>query len=162
MATFTVYVPRSTTSPAARAERTIFVRDGFDWAAFLFGPLALLHRRLWLAAAAWLVVAAALVFVGRTLHLLPATEVALFLLLAALTGLETAALRQRSLDRRGFVAADLLSRRSREEAERAYFDAEAHQKTSPSPAPAPSGATIRGLDIGGDVIGSFPHSADRG
>ena len=60
------------------------------------------------------------------------------------------------------AAADLLSRRSREEAERAYFDAEAHQKTSLSPAPAPSGATIRGLDIGGDVIGSFPHSVDRG
>ena len=162
MATFTVYVPPGMTSPAARAERTVFVRDGFNWAAFLLGPLALLYRRLWLAAAAWLVVAGALVFAGRTLHLLPATEIALFLLLAALTGLETAALRQRSLDRRGFVAAELLSRRSREEAERAYFDAEAQQKSSASPAPTPSGATVRGLDIGGDVIGSFPHSADLG
>ena len=73
MATFTVYVPPGLPSPAARAERTVFVRDGFNWGAFLLGPLALLYRRLWIAAAAWIGVAAGLVFLGRTLHLVPAT-----------------------------------------------------------------------------------------
>ena len=162
MATFTVYVPPGSPSPAARAERTVFVRDGFNWGAFLFGPLALLYRRLWLAAAAWMIVAAGLVFLGRALHLLPGTEVALFLLLAALTGLETSELRQRSLDRRGFVATDLLSRRSREEAERAYFEVESQPKPPASPGQGPSGTTVRGLDTGEDVIGMFPRFGDPG
>ena len=33
---------------AERPERFKFVRDGFSWGAFLFGPLWMVRHRLWL------------------------------------------------------------------------------------------------------------------
>ena len=47
MSTFTVHVPPGIGEDAARADRTVFVREGFDWAAFWLGPLFLLYRGLW-------------------------------------------------------------------------------------------------------------------
>ena len=51
MAVFTVHAPAG----AANADATVFVREGFSWSAFSFGPLWLLWNRLWLAFGLWLV-----------------------------------------------------------------------------------------------------------
>src|SRR4051812_28041644 len=59
MAVFTVHLPRRLDDPAA-VERVKFVREGFSWAAFFFGPLWLLFHRLWLTFLLWVVAAVAL------------------------------------------------------------------------------------------------------
>jgi hypothetical protein len=49
MATFTVHLPPGEGAP----EKIVFLRDGFSWAAFLFGPFWLAWRKAWIPAAAY-------------------------------------------------------------------------------------------------------------
>lgn len=120
MATYTVHVPNDGQDGFSRAERSAFVRDGFSWAACLFGPLFLLRHRAWLAAAAWVIGTAALAGLASVLRLPLACEVGLALLVMLFTGLEAATLRRGALAARGFDLVD-VAEGSREEAERAYF-----------------------------------------
>ena len=152
MATFTVYVPPGSTEPrgtgGADGLRAGRVQLG-ERSCSVRWPYCI--RRLWLAAAAWMVVAAALgLCSGGRLHLLPGTEVALFLLLAALTGLETSGLRQRSLDRRGFVATrPVVAALARGGGARLFRGGIAAQKTPATPCVGDDPARrIRGLDTG--------------
>ncbi len=50
---YTVFLPSSTSS-APGADEAVFVRQGFNWSAFLFTPLWALRRGYWLALALWL------------------------------------------------------------------------------------------------------------
>src|SRR5215510_2105037 len=54
MAVYSVFAPPVSTGEAD-AERFRFVRDGFSWGAFLFGPLWMIFRRLWLVLIIYLV-----------------------------------------------------------------------------------------------------------
>src|SRR5258708_20295949 len=65
MAVYTVHVPLSRDGASA-PERFVFVRDGFSFAALLFGPLWMLRHRMWLVLLAYALVVAALALV---LHL---------------------------------------------------------------------------------------------
>lgn len=121
MPTFTVHVPPGVDDDAARADRTVFVRDGFDWAAFLFGPLALLYRGLWRAALAWTLAAAALLGLAVGVGLADGARLALYLVLAILTGLEAGEARRRALARAGYIGAAVLAGVTREAGERSYF-----------------------------------------
>ena len=153
MAIFTVHVPPGTTDPIRRADRTIFVREGFSVPAFLFGPVFLLYRRLWLATFGWLVVAALLGSLGYVLRLSASSTFLLWLLLGLMTGLEASALRQAELRRRGYIFAALLASPRREAAERAYFGGEGLRP----PLPRPMSGT---KTVDTDVIGLFPHAGD--
>ena len=77
MAIFTVHVPNNRDDAFSRAERTVFVRDGFSVAAFLFGPLYLLRFGAWVAAAAWIAILAAGFGLCRAAHLPVGVEVGL-------------------------------------------------------------------------------------
>lgn len=121
MSTFTVHVPPGVEDAALRAERTVFVREGFDWPAFLLGPLALLYRGLWRTALAWLVAGLALFALASGLGLGALPRAGLYLVLASLTGLEAAEARRRALGRAGFIPAALLSGVTREAGERQFF-----------------------------------------
>src|SRR4029077_16824986 len=49
MAIYTVHEPPlKRYDTAADPDRFVFVRDGFSWSAFLFGPLWVLRHRMWL------------------------------------------------------------------------------------------------------------------
>ena len=49
MTVYTVHEPPPREGQAdADTDRFVFVRDGFDFWAFLFGPLWMIWRRLWL------------------------------------------------------------------------------------------------------------------
>ncbi len=121
MPTYTVHVPSGVADDVARADETVLVREGFDWGAFLFGPLALLYRGLWLAALVWVVAGAALFAVASLTGLGFGSRLALSLVLAVLTGLEAADQRRRALGRAGFIPAALVSGATREAAERLFF-----------------------------------------
>lgn len=153
MAVFTVHVPPGTADPIRRADRTIFVREGFSIAAFVFGPLFLIYRRLWLAALGWFIVAILLGAAARLLHLSEPSLFVLFLLLGLMTGLEVSAFRQAALRRRGYIFAALLTSPNREGAERAYFAGEGLRPPPPRPVTGQKVADT-------EVIGLFPNAGD--
>jgi hypothetical protein len=159
MSTFTVHVPPGIADAAARAERTVFVRDGFDWPAFLLGPVALLYRGLWRATLAWALAAAALVALALVFGLAGPPRALLYLVLAALTGLEAAEARRRALGRAGFIPAALLCGVTREGGERAFFAGSAPLGV---PLPARSGPPRAGAGERPRVLGLFPAPDRRG
>ena len=63
MQTYTVHEPPNPPdSRLKRADRLVFVREGFSWRAALFAPLWMLVHRMWLVLLLYLVVVAALDF----------------------------------------------------------------------------------------------------
>ena len=85
MPVYTVHAPVADgTDPRSVTDRFVFVRDGFHFWAFVFGPLWLAWHRLWLALigyiAVWIGVAVALTL----LHASAGTRFAVTLLIALL------------------------------------------------------------------------------
>jgi hypothetical protein len=158
MAVYTVHEPsRRNDDALVHTERFAFVRDGFSWPAFLFGPLWMLRHRLWLALILYLVVLAAL---GAALRALGAADavIVITLLVSLLVGFEASSLRRYGLARRkwrnlGVVVGDDL-----ESAERRFFAAwvgePVWRHAAPPPGPAPAGPP-------GRIIGLFPEPGAR-
>ena len=69
MGIYTVHIKGSSDEPSA-FERTVFVRDGFAWWAFLLGPIWLLWNRAWLALLIWILLQVAVGFLVQT-HVIP-------------------------------------------------------------------------------------------
>jgi hypothetical protein len=123
MMTFTVHEP---TNPPAdrvdRAESLLFVKDGFSWTAVVFAPLWLLANRLWLPLLGYLV-ASAILQTARWMFAFDPSWVGLGVLaLHVLVGLEAGALRQWSLERRGWSSLGSVTGRSEAECERRFFE----------------------------------------
>jgi hypothetical protein len=160
MATFTVHVPPGAGNGATRADRTVFVQEGFCLAAFVFGPVFLLYKRLLLATCAWVVAAAALAFLSHALDLSAFPRALLFLVLAMLTGLEAGEARRRSLGRRGYIAAAVLAGVTREAGEKLFFGRSAASTGSDVPGVfAPRRVVPPGTGRPA-VIGLFPMPGD--
>ena len=154
--------------PLPDAERFVFVRDGFYFRAFLFAPLWMLWRRMWLVLAGYVILSAvletALVMVGAT----PADVVVVALLISLLVGLEASTLRRFTLNRRGWKYVGIVSGDDLEDAERRYFETWVHELPSqravpmavPPASPPDSGAAApppSRAPQGSDVIGLFPE-----
>jgi len=160
MATFTVHVPPGVGDGAARADRTVFVREGFCLAAFLFGPVFLIYRRLWLATCALVIAAAALGFLSHALDLPGSAGALLFLVLAVLTGLEAGEARRRALGRRGYIAAAVLAGVTREGGEKLFFGRSATATRPDIPAASAPRRPIPPATGRPAVIGLFPMPGD--
>src|SRR5262249_39216639 len=124
MPVYTVHEPpRSSGDPLSHAMRFVFIRDGFSWGAFLFGPLWMLRHRMWLILTVYLGIAAALglavEWVGPSMALWSLTG----LLLALFVGIEGTTLRRWTLDRRGWAGRGVVVGDDVEAAERRYFGA---------------------------------------
>ena len=122
MPVYTVHAPEPNNSGIRAADRFAFVRDGFHFRAFLFGPLWLVWHRLWLALIGWIAVTVA---VGLGLSALGAgTGTILFadFLIAFLMGLEAASLQRWTLSRRKWRQLDIVVADDEETAERRFFE----------------------------------------
>ena len=156
MPIYTVHVPGDVEDDVARADRTAFVRDGFNVWAFLFGPLFLLRHRAWLAAAAWIVLVLAMAFVAHAIGLPGWARFLLLALLAIFVGLEGNDLRRRALRRRGFDLAEIVSGDDRRDSELAFFrNSVTRGHAVPRPALSMAGSARTPLRVPGrfDVIG---------
>lgn len=156
MARYTVHIPGTAGSDAAAPERAVFVRDGWSWGAFLFGPLWLLWHRHWLMGALVLVLEGVLI---GTLDALPLHAVAgacAHFLIALLFGLEGASLRRFALAKAGFAEVALMAGDSLEALERRFFE------SLEAVAPAQPGLSAPVSAVphisGSGVIGSFPQA----
>ncbi len=121
MPTFTVHVPSGIDNDVERAERTIFVREGFSLPAFVFGPLFLVYRRLWRAALAWLVAAVVLAVLTQSSTCRSRSRCCSILILAVLVGLEANEARRQALGRRGYIGSALVTGSTRTMVERTFL-----------------------------------------
>lgn len=163
MAVYSVLEPPPRSGGRDGAERFIFIRDGFSWAAFLFGALWMLWRRLWLVLLGYLVLMAGLEVVFRLLGASVGARVLVGFIVALLIGLEAASLRRWTLIRRGGRDHGIVVGDDREAAERRFFSAWAASTNAPRSAgsgttPAPAGSaqrTAASPPVG--VLGLFPR-----
>ena len=117
--------PRPTSGPPEtldeRADALVFVKEGFSWPAFLFGPFWLAAHRLWLALLGYIAVFTA---IQAVLCLLPggASAAGPVLLLASLAfGLEANTIRRWALERRGYQMIGTAAGRTFEECEHRFL-----------------------------------------
>src|SRR5262249_23495506 len=151
MRIYTVHEP-----PPQRSEQTgdparfVFVRDGFSFWAFLFGPFWMLRHQMWLVLLGYAIV---FVVLDLLLKLFGVPEGASFvagLLLAVLVGLEASTLHRFTLGRRKWTNVGVIVGDDLENAERRFFDAlvpgggTAASGTPAAPAPPPPPAPPRG------------------
>jgi hypothetical protein len=140
MAVYSVLEPPPRSGARDGAERFVFVRDGFSWAAFFFGALWMLWRRLWLVLLGYLVLMAGLEVVFRLLGASVGTRVLTGFLIALLIGLEAGTLRRWTLIRRGGRDHGIVVGDDLEAAERRFFSAWAAPSID-APRSAGAGAT---------------------
>jgi hypothetical protein len=161
MAVYTVHQPplkkyEATPNP----ERFAFVRDGFSFWAFLFGPLWMLRHRMWLVLLGYIVVAIA-VQVGLLLVGVSGGIAAFAgFMLALLVGIEAGTLRRFTLGRRRWQNVGTIVGSDRDTIERRFFDSWVRGETL-HPAVAgmasPTLASRPGPAPAQDVIGLFPQ-----
>jgi hypothetical protein len=158
MAVYTVHEPLPRKNEAsADPERFAFVRDGFYFWAFLFGPLWMLWRRLWLVTLLYFVASIGLLIGLWALGAAGIVKFVVWLLLALLIGFEAGTLRRWTLSRRGWKNIGLVVGEDMETAERRFFAA----WTPPLP-PMPSTPPTQSpgnFSRPGDaqIIGLFPQ-----
>ncbi|MGC4101807.1 DUF2628 domain-containing protein [Ferruginibacter sp.] len=124
MKTYTVHEPPNAPANVVdRAEHMVFVKDGFSWAALIFGPIWLLAKRLWLAFVVYMalatVISLAFEAAGVGEKFIGWVIAALHLLL----GLEGSTLQRWTLDRAGWRLVGSVIGRNGDECERRFFDA---------------------------------------
>lgn len=161
MAVYTVHAPpiRGNARPAD-AEHYVFIKDGFNLAAFLFAPLWLGFYRLWLALIGYLVIVAVLALGLVLAGIAGGLALLAFLCLALFVGAEGGTLRRWTLARRDWRELGVVVAADRDAAERRFFDSwttsawretqRADAREQAFAAPAASG-----------VIGLFPEPEAR-
>ena len=163
MAVYTVHEPpRRTQDALAHTERFAFVRDGFSFAAFLFGPFWMLRHRLWMALICYVVVAIGLGMALRAVEASGSVTFFVMLLMALLIGFEASSLRRFALHRRKWRSLGVVVGDDLESAERRFFDAwVAGEPTRRAalPPPPPSGPAPANSSTG--IIGLFPEPGAR-
>ena len=149
MQSYTVYEPpKPAPNRLARAERFVFVRDGFSWMAALFTPLWLLFNRMWLALILYLVVVGGLNAVFAAADLAPQWSSIATIAIHLAVGFEAGTLRHWALQRRGWRMVGSVVGHSRLECERQFFEswladvAQEERKPARSPSPAPRQTTV--------------------
>jgi hypothetical protein len=158
MPTYTVHAPPSRNGSAADPQRFVFVRDGFQFWAFLITPVWLLYRRLWLVFVLYVLLIAALEGAYYLLHLPQGARFLIEILLSILIGFEAGSLRRWTYARRHWSTIAVVSARNLEDAERRFFSRWVEEPPVVSPRPVAPIATAR---TSNDVIGLFPEPGGR-
>jgi len=124
MIIYTVHEPpHPTGNVEERSERVAFVREGFTFWGFLFGPFWLLWNRLWLEAIAVAALAAGLYAILIQLGAGEQTAGIVNLLVALIIGFEGNDLIRWRLQRKGYTFISSVAGRDSEECEHRFFAA---------------------------------------
>jgi hypothetical protein len=160
MAVYTVHQPPLKKYEAAPdPERFAFVRDGFSFWAFLFGPLWMIWRRLWVVLLLYVIVTTAVQVGLHMLGMPNAVKFAVGFLIALLVGFEAATLRRWTFWRRGWRNPGVVVGPDVETAERRFFDSWA---THGAPRVSVAAPPAMGMpEPAPQVIGLFPEPEQR-
>lgn len=123
MQTYTVHEPHPAPSDIAeRAERLVFIREGFSTLAFLAAPIWLAVHRLWLELGIYLAVTA---LIGTLARLAGAQEQAgawAVFGVNLIVGFEARDLYRRALEKGGYALRAVVSGRNQDECERRFLE----------------------------------------
>jgi hypothetical protein len=123
LSVFTVYEPPLTSGDRAdRAERLVFIKDGFIWTAAIVPAIWLLAKRLWLEFFVFVALATALTWGVEAAGAPTALSVALMVIVQIVLGFEAGALQGAALERRGWRFAGTVADRNRLECERRFLE----------------------------------------
>ena len=154
MAIFAVHCSTGEADAATAFERARFVRLGFSWGAFLFGPIWLLARRLWRPLALFVLGAALVGFAGARGVVAPGAVFWLYVAYAFYLGFEGRAFLGAALARRGLPLADLVCAADLSTAEIGFFS-----RGMAPPAPRAASAPTRPPHFPPpQVLGLFPEA----
>lgn len=123
MQTYTVHeLPEGPADRVERAERLVFVKDGFSLMAAVLAPLWMLANRLWLALLIYVVALVGFEVLAWLAGL--SQQVAGWIMLAAhlVIGLEADSIRRWSLARGGYRFVGSVTGRSWDDCERRFFE----------------------------------------
>ena len=156
MAVYTVHEPPLRRYESlADPDRFVFVRDGFSFWAFVFGPLWMLRHRMWLVLIGYIVVVGGLQVGLHQLEVPGEVASLVGVLVSLLVGFEAGTLRRFTLGRRRWSNVGVIVGDDREIAEQRFFDAWVKGGASgpwpPLVAPPPRVASASA------VIGLFPQ-----
>ena len=168
MVTYTVHERQGDTGEIAeRADRIIFVKEGFAWLALLMPALWLLYHRLWLALIGFIAMIIALQAILTAAQIANDVSGWAILAVSAMFALLANDVRRWTLDMRGFRLVEPVSGRDLEECEHRFFtdwlaaqgalldDHPRTVKNTLKPSPAPTGP-VKDSTSTEDVIGLFP------
>jgi hypothetical protein len=163
MPTYTVHAPPSRNGSAADPQRFVFVRDGFHFWAFLFAPVWLLGKRLWLAFAGYVVLIGVIELAYYFFKLPQGGQMAIDLLVNVLIGLEASTLQRWTYARRKWATLGIVNADDEESAERRFFAQWVERISDGSTAPAarPVAPPPMPRASGDDIIGLFPQPGGR-
>lgn len=124
MVVYTVHEDNKRSLPIEqRAENLVFIKEGFTWLGFIFGPFWLLFNKLWFEVLGAFALGALSFFIMSEIGL--ASEIAgnmASLLLSLLVGFEGNNLRRWRLERKGYVLLASVAGRDFAECERRFLD----------------------------------------
>lgn len=122
MQTFTVHEPPNPpVERLDRAERLVFVKDGFTWSAAVFAPIWMIVYKLWWSLLAYVGVAAGFQLAGGT-RLDPSWLALASTAFHMLIGFEAGNLRRWAMARRGWHDLGAVSGRNLAQCERRFFE----------------------------------------
>ena len=162
MTVYTVHEPRTRRSKGdADPDRFVFVRDGFHFWAFVFGPLWLLWHRLWLVLLIYVVATSAVQAALWALGVSAAVKFTVGMLIALLVGFEAASLRRWTYARRRWSSLGLVVAPNLEAAEHRFFATWVTRDPPPPPQTpvAPAGSWMP--PSAPQVLGLFPEPQTR-
>ncbi len=161
MIVYTAYEPGlPAKSPGERADEVVFIKEGFTWWGFLFGPFWLLFNGLWFEFVGALLLAGGLSALLAGLGLKDQAPGIAHLALALIVGFEGNGLRCWRLERKGYTLLAPVAASGYEECERRFFEAwlpSLAQPAKPEPKPAMNHSPNSWGDWAGPgVAGTFP------
>ena len=161
MIIYTVHEPQHPAQGIeARADSIAFVKEGFTFWGFLFGPLWLLYNRLWFEFILALVLGGGLAAGLYELGLKEQAPWLVDLLLGLIIGFEGNDIMRWNLERRGYSFLGSVAGRNRLECERRFFDAWLPHATGRR---GTLGTPVMDLKSGGwqasNTIGTWPEAA---
>ncbi|MEO1265324.1 MAG: DUF2628 domain-containing protein, partial [Pseudomonadota bacterium] len=123
MKSYTVHErPKPLADRIDRAADLVFIKDGFNFLAFIAAPVWMIVNRLWMVLFIYLVIMAALLLATDALGIAPGIRSALTLGLSALVGFEADSLRRWTLARRGWSLVGSVTGESLDVCQRRFFE----------------------------------------
>ena len=152
--------PRRNRNADDHTDRFVFLRERFSLGAFLFGPLWMIWRRLWVVLIIYLVVVGSIEYGLRRVGIAWPTRATVYILIQLLMGLEATSLRRWTHIRRGWRDCGAVIADDLETAERRFFDARAARRSAASPIEMPVTSPLMAAHLAPgrpDITGLFPE-----
>jgi uncharacterized protein DUF2628 len=164
MPAFAILEPPGHQHATEHADRFVFLPDSFSLGAFLFAPLWMIWRRLWVVLIVYLVGVGSIGYGLRLLGLGWTAAAIVFALIHLLVGLEATSLVRWTRMRHGWRERGIVIGDDLDMAERRFFDNRTALRTAVEPTPVLATGQLPAAQVGPsqpDIIGLFPEPGGR-